>query len=107
MIFEMLTGNPPFDYDEEEDSGDASAGDNFDQKIVNDEVDFPEDMSLVAVLIVTQLLMKDPAQRLGSNGSFDAIRQHPFSKGIDWKALEEKRVNPPEKEKVAKKPRRG
>jgi len=50
-------------------------------------------------------LKKDPKQRLGSNDSFDAIWQHPFFKGIDWKTLEEKRVKPPEKEKVAKKPK--
>jgi hypothetical protein len=48
--------------------------------------------------------MKNPKERLGSNGSVDAVRQHPFFKGIDWKALQEKRVKPPEKEKVAKKP---
>jgi len=54
MIFEMLTGNSPFDSDEEEVSGDASAEDNLYQKIVNDEVSFPEDMTLAAVSIVTQ-----------------------------------------------------
>ena len=62
MIFEMLTGNPPFDYNEEEDSGDGSAGNNLEQKIVNEEVDFAEDMSLAAVSTVEQFLMKDPAQ---------------------------------------------
>jgi hypothetical protein len=31
----------------------------------------------------------------------DTIRQHPFFEEIDWQALEEKRVNPPEKEKVS------
>jgi hypothetical protein len=45
--------------------------------------------------------MKNPAQRLGSNGSVDTVRQHPFFEGIDWQALQEKRVKPPEKEKVA------
>jgi hypothetical protein len=48
--------------------------------------------------------MKDPKQRLESSGSFDAIRQHPVFKGIDWKALEEKHVKPPEKEKVVENP---
>jgi hypothetical protein len=37
-----------------------------------------------------------------SNGSINAVRQHPFFKGIDWKALQEKWVRPPEK--VANKP---
>ena len=81
-----------------------TARDNLDQKILNDEVDFPGDMSLAAVSLVTQLLKKDPAQRLGCDGSVDTLRQHPFFKGIDWKALQEKRVKPPEKETVASKP---
>jgi non-specific serine/threonine protein kinase len=50
-------------------------------------VDIPEDMSLAAASIVMKLLMKNPKQRLGSNGSVNAVRQHPFFKGIDWKAL--------------------
>jgi hypothetical protein len=28
------------------------------------------------------------------------VRRHPFFKGIDWQALEEKLVKPPDKEKV-------
>jgi len=44
--------------------------------------------------------MKNPAQRLGSNGSVDTVRQHPF---FNWQALQEKQVKPPQKEKVAKK----
>jgi len=101
IIFEMITGNLPFYYDEEDDSDDDRARDGLDQKIQHDEAEFPEYMSLAAVSIVTQLSMKDPEQRLGSKGSFEAIRQHPFFKGIDWKALQEKRVKPPEKEKFA------
>jgi hypothetical protein len=44
MIFEMLTGNPTFYYDEEQDTDDDNSRDNADHKIVNDEVDFPEDI---------------------------------------------------------------
>jgi len=104
MIYEMMTGYPPFDYDEEDDMDDDSADDKLEQKIINDEVDFPEDMSLAAVSIVTKLLMKNSHKRLGSTGSVDAVRQHPFFKGINWQALQEKRVQPPEEEKAAKKP---
>jgi hypothetical protein len=39
-------------------------------------------MSLAAVSIVTKLLMKNPSQRLGSSGSFNAFQQHPFFKGM-------------------------
>ena len=51
IIFEMITGNPPFHYDKDEDSDEDSARDNLDQKILNDEVDVPEDMWLAAVSI--------------------------------------------------------
>jgi serine/threonine protein kinase len=71
------------------------------KKILNDKVDIPDDMSLAAASIVLKLLMKDPKQRLGSNSSVNRVRQHPFFKGIDWKALQEKRMKPPEN--VAKK----
>jgi len=49
-------------------------------------------------------LTKNPALRLGSNGSIDVVRQHSFSKGIVWQAVHEKRVEPPEKKKVAENP---
>jgi serine/threonine protein kinase len=101
MLFEMLTGEPPFYYDKEEDSRDLDTQEKLDQKIVNDEVDIPEDMSPAAASIMVNLLMKNPKERLGANGSDNAVRQHPFFEGIDWKALQEKRVKPPEN--VAKK----
>ena len=44
--------------------------------------------------------MKNPSERLGADGSEDTVRQQRFFKGIDWQALEEKRVKPPEMEKV-------
>jgi hypothetical protein len=63
---------------------------------LNDEVDFPEYMSLGDVSIVDELVVKNPSQRLGSGGSFEALRQHTFFKGIDWQALQQKRLPPPE-----------
>ena len=100
MLYEMLTGSLPFYYDEEDtDHEDKRA--KLGEKILNHEVDIPDDMSLDAASIVIKLLMKDPNQRLGSNGSVKAVLWHPFFKGIDWKALQEKRVRPPEN--VAKK----
>jgi serine/threonine protein kinase len=54
MISEMIVGDPPFFYDEL-DSDDNSAEERLYQKILNDEVDFPEDMSLAVVLIVNKV----------------------------------------------------
>jgi hypothetical protein len=54
-------------------------------------------MTLDAVSIMNKLLMKNPKERLGADGSVDTIRQHPFFRGIDWMALKQKRVEPPER----------
>jgi serine/threonine protein kinase len=102
MLFEMLTGGPPFYYDKKENSDGEDSRETLDRKILNSEVDIPEDMSPAAVSIVMNLLMKNPKERLGSNGSVNAVWQHLSFKGIDWKALQEKRVKP--LEKVAKQP---
>ena len=55
MVFEMMTGHPPFDYDEGEDTDDEDSREKLDQKILHDEVDFPEGMSLAAISIVLKV----------------------------------------------------
>jgi serine/threonine protein kinase len=87
MLFQMLTGDPPFYYDEGEDSEDWDTEEKLDQKIINNEVDIPDDMSLAAASIVLKLLMKNPEERLEANDSDNAVRQHSFCKAIDWMAL--------------------
>jgi len=61
MLFETLTGEPPFYYDEGKDSDDTDTQ-KLNKKILDDEVDIPEDMSLAATSIVMKLLMKNPKQ---------------------------------------------
>jgi novel protein kinase C epsilon type len=100
MIFEMITGYPPFLYDEEENWDDCREQEKLLQKIINDEVQYPQYMSPAAVSIVMQLLTKEPSERLDS---FEALRQHPFFEEIDWKDLKGKRVVPPEVQKLANK----
>lgn len=64
MIFEMLTGCPPYHCnDEGEDANNAS--DEMEDKIVNSEVDFPEEMSVAATSIVSRVSMiRDIQQRI-------------------------------------------
>jgi serine/threonine protein kinase len=52
MIFEMMTGHPPFEYDDEEYTDDDNSQDQLEHRILYDEVDFPEDMSPTAISIV-------------------------------------------------------
>jgi serine/threonine protein kinase len=60
MLFEMLTGEAPFYYDEGEDSDYADTREKLNKNIPDDEVDIPENMSLAATSIVMKLLMKNP-----------------------------------------------
>jgi hypothetical protein len=59
----------------------------------------------VNVIIIScslQLLTKDPYERLGAYGQLDRVREQPFFRVIDWRALQEKRVKPPQKPKIVK-----
>jgi len=43
-----------------------------------------------------QLLVKDPAQRLGcGKEGISVVKQHPFFANIDWKKLYAKKIKPP------------
>ena len=69
------TGLPPF-YDE-----DVNV---MYQRILSDPLLFPQDMPHDAMTLITGLLQRDPAKRLGANGA-EEIKRHPFfSKHIDW-----------------------
>ena len=53
------------------------------QRILRDPLNFPDDMHPDAKSIMTGLLSRDPAKRLGVNGG-EEIKRHPFFKTIDW-----------------------
>eukprot|EP01103_Thecamoeba_quadrilineata_P002859 TRINITY_DN12718_c0_g1_i1.p1 TRINITY_DN12718_c0_g1~~TRINITY_DN12718_c0_g1_i1.p1 ORF type:complete len:445 (+),score=125.50 TRINITY_DN12718_c0_g1_i1:45-1379(+) len=83
LIFEMLTGNPPFD------SKDVRK---LYHKIVTENVKIPKSMSPAASSLMKVLLVKDPADRLTD---IDALKNHEFFKDIDWEKLEKKEATPP------------
>ena len=102
MIFQMMTGHPPSYYDEHEDWDVDNAQYNLEQKILNDEVDFTTYVAGCHIDCDTAL-DQESSTATRVNGSVDTVRQHPFFKGIDWQALQEKLLKTPEKEKVEKK----
>jgi len=54
------------------------------QRILSDPLNFPPDMPSEARSVMTGLLQRDPARRLGANGG-EEIKRHPFfAKYIDW-----------------------
>ncbi|TFK47364.1 AGC/Akt protein kinase [Heliocybe sulcata] len=91
LLFEMMSGLPPF-YDENVNV--------MYERILNDPLQFPPDISREAMSIITGLLQRDPAKRLGANGA-EEIKRHPFfSRYIDWQKLLAKKIQPPFKPSV-------
>lgn len=92
LLYEMMTGLPPF-YDENTNE--------MYRKILSDPLRFPEEVGSEARSLLTQLLNRDPAKRLGVNGAQE-IKNHPFfSRHIDFKKMWQKKVPPPFKPAVA------
>lgn len=87
IIYEMLTGIPPFYCKDREKLFDS---------IKNKEVQYPEYLSDEVIDLMKKLLVKDPDKRLGSgpNGAED-IKNHPFFKGMKWNDLYNKKIKPP------------
>jgi len=86
VIYEMLVGISPFFNPNLK---------RMYRAILNDEVRFPAAMSQTARDIVTRLLRKNHAQRLG-NGPEGAreIQGHPFFQSISWQAVFERKIEP-------------
>lgn len=83
LMYEMLTGLPPF-Y-----SQDVQEMYN---KIMNDKLVFPPNVSADARSLLTGLLERVPEKRLQDA---KAIKAHPYFKGLDWDAIVRKEVEPP------------
>eukprot|EP00357_Protocruzia_adherens_P028056 CAMPEP_0114974802 /NCGR_PEP_ID=MMETSP0216-20121206/1730_1 /TAXON_ID=223996 /ORGANISM="Protocruzia adherens, Strain Boccale" /LENGTH=349 /DNA_ID=CAMNT_0002335481 /DNA_START=437 /DNA_END=1486 /DNA_ORIENTATION=+ len=85
VLFEMLCGFMPF-YDDD-------VAQLYDS-ILDDTVEYPGDLMIEAKDLIQKLLVKDPAQRLGSNEGAEEIKHHPFFAEIDWQKLYRKEVEP-------------
>lgn len=80
LLYEMLVGFPPFN--------DKSPELIF-ENILNHSImwpDVPEEMSSEAQDLIMQLLVADPARRLGAGGVAE-VMAHPFFREVDWAAL--------------------
>uniref|UniRef100_A0A6B2L9X3 Protein kinase domain-containing protein n=1 Tax=Arcella intermedia TaxID=1963864 RepID=A0A6B2L9X3_9EUKA len=82
LIFEMLTGLPPFYTDDEE---------QLYQKILTADVVVPQRFSEAVTDLIQKLLDKDPATRLQD---VDLIKKHAWFADIDWGKLERLEVAP-------------
>ncbi|KAK7932125.1 kinase-like protein [Apiospora marii] len=86
--FDLMTGNPPF-------RGGNHA--KIQQNIVKQKLVLPYFLSPDAKDLLTRLLRKDPAKRLGSSMPKDLLtmKKHRFFRTIDWKKLAAREVEPP------------
>ncbi|EGO52614.1 serine/threonine-protein kinase psk1 [Neurospora tetrasperma FGSC 2508] len=86
--FDLMTGNPPF-----------RGGNNakIQENIVKQKLIMPYFLTAEAKDLLTRLLRKDPAKRLGSNmpKDLDTIKKHRFFRKIDWKKLAARELEPP------------
>lgn len=74
--------------------------DNIDRKILEDPLIFGPDIGGETRSILTGLLTRDPARRLGANGA-EEIKRHPFfGRHIDFKKLLQKEIKAPFKPSV-------
>jgi serine/threonine protein kinase len=86
MVWEMLTGSPPFEHDNEKVLADM---------IVQNELTFPPHITPVARDFIGKLMAKEPAIRLGGgDGDWKDIKAHEFFRGLDWVKLEKKEIDP-------------
>ncbi|KAK2796373.1 hypothetical protein FQN50_009589 [Emmonsiellopsis sp. PD_5] len=85
FIYEMLTGIPPFFHQDT---------DKRRLKISNEAPVFPEYLPSSAKSILTRLLDKDPAKRLGANGVSE-VKAHAFFEGVNWHELLERKHTTP------------
>lgn len=86
LLFEMLTGLPPW-YTRDRKK--------LYERIRSAELVFPPHIGRTARSVVTALLNRDPARRLGSQRDVEEIKAHPFFAPIDWRAMEAQRLATP------------
>ncbi|KAI0172101.1 kinase-like protein [Hypoxylon sp. FL1284] len=86
--YDLMTGNPPF-------RGGNHA--KIQHNIVKQKLVLPYFLGPDAKDLMTRLLRKEPAKRLGSNMPRDIqiLKKHRFFKKIDWKKLEAREMEPP------------
>ncbi|CAG9319031.1 unnamed protein product [Blepharisma stoltei] len=79
LIYEMLTGLPPFYTRDRE---------KLFNSILNSELNFPSYISPAARDLLQGLFIKDPSQRLGSGPTdSEEIKSHPWFAAVDWVKL--------------------
>eukprot|EP00298_Acanthocystis_sp_HF-20_P001556 c11969_g1_i1.p1 GENE.c11969_g1_i1~~c11969_g1_i1.p1 ORF type:complete len:481 (+),score=177.81 c11969_g1_i1:19-1461(+) len=95
LIYEMLTGLPPF-YSKNRNV--------MNQKILKGELDFPTTVSNTTKDFLSSLLKRNPNERLGAGLlGLEEISKHPFYESLNWTKVQNKEYVPVYKPDIADK----
>ncbi|KRX02976.1 Protein kinase-like domain [Pseudocohnilembus persalinus] len=86
LIFEMLTGLPPFISN--------NLNDLF-NKIIHCELVYPENMTKHCLDLLKKLLAKDPKNRIGTQNGAEEIKSHKWFSNLDFQNLYDQLYAPP------------
>jgi len=86
LIYELLTGRAPF-YDDNPMQTQS--------KILSMYTTYPASMSAEAKDLISKLLVKASVRLGATHGGAQVIKDHPFFRGIDWKALNGRTMKAP------------
>jgi len=86
LIYEMITGLPPY-Y--------TTDRDEMYNRILNSPLIIPAYFSDELKNLISELLKKDPEERLGNERGIIEIKEHAWCKDINWDAYFEHKIEPP------------
>ena len=86
LVYEMILGLPPH-Y--------STDRDEMYKRILIDPVTIPTSLSSSLRDLLSELLKKNPARRLGNKRGIEEIKQHPWCKDINWDMYLAKKIDPP------------
>ena len=86
VIYELVTGKLAFEADNLSD---------LKIKITKAKPHIPDYLTKELQDLLERLFEKDPTKRIGAKGGVKEVIMHPWFKGIDWAALEKKKVKMP------------
>eukprot|EP00331_Platyophrya_macrostoma_P004269 CAMPEP_0176422360 /NCGR_PEP_ID=MMETSP0127-20121128/9689_1 /TAXON_ID=938130 /ORGANISM="Platyophrya macrostoma, Strain WH" /LENGTH=588 /DNA_ID=CAMNT_0017803199 /DNA_START=28 /DNA_END=1794 /DNA_ORIENTATION=+ len=86
LLYELVTGTLPFETEN------LSA---LKMKIIKAKPVIPSYLTPELQNLLERLFEKDPAKRIGAKGGVKEVMLHPWFKGIDWFAVEAKKVKMP------------
>lgn len=86
LIYEMILGLPPH-Y--------STNRDEMYKRILVEPVPIPSSLSPSLQNLLSELLRKNPARRLGSKRGIEEIKEHPWCKDIKWDLYLNKKIEPP------------